>query len=47
MQIRENKLIEGIIALSFLSGAGVFIGFVQVGLKPNWTPTLRLTDLQT
>lgn len=32
MQILEDKLIEGIIALSFLSGAGVFIGFVQVGL---------------
>jgi len=32
MQIQEEKLIEGIIALSFLSGAGVFIGLVKVGL---------------
>lgn len=32
MQIRADKLIEGVIVLSFLSGAGIFLAFVQVGL---------------
>jgi hypothetical protein len=32
MQIRDDKLFEGAIVLSFLSGMGVFIGLIQVRL---------------
>jgi len=32
MQIRDDSLIEGVIVLSFLSGAGIFLAFVQLGL---------------
>lgn len=32
MQIREDKVIEGVIVLSLLAGASIFIGFIQLGL---------------